>query len=423
MVRFLSAFFILLTLSFGVDINSIEDLSKFAPQSEASEKGANNQRIGIKLSQEEFKQKQTLDLDDLSMIAPTDEPELMLSDERVYQNVRPTKLSLKTSNTPKSAYTNQIFKIDFRADMGQDIAVDTNISIDKNSDLKWLNENSLTWIRGDGVFETTLWFEALSGEAKLDKITMVLNRNGEFFQQESITPKMPTFKAFGNRENFANLTADKLEVKSYKTSKFDDNSNIMTIGLAVKNANLSSFTIDNKGIIKQGVDSVKGGFDNQKGFYFAVIDNNMTQLNFSYFNLQTKKFENFVLDIKVEEDDLSTQIGLNPKESKFEEYKQIAIYAFAGLLLVMFVASKNITPLIFAGIILVANFLLQNPYGSAKIAKGVPVRILPIAKSTIFYVTKDAERVDIFAKNGEFVKIMLSDGKIGWVGSSDIRKD
>lgn len=426
MLRIFLLIFALILASFSeeVKVDDLGDLLKYAPSTQKSKNsGSSNKRIPVRLSDKEIESKESLSLDDLSMIAPSDEIDLAKSNESFYEEVRVKKLTLKTSNVAKSVYIDQIFKIDFKADIGQDLAVDLNLTMAKNESLKWLNEKNLNWIKGNGVFEVTLWFLATDKDAKLDSITLSLDRNGEFFQSESISPKLPNFMPLQNKENFANIAADELLIKSYKASKFDDNSNLLTINLNSKNADLLSFKVENPAILKQGVDSVRGEFLNQNGYYFAVIDNKIKNFSFNYFNLKSKKFENFALEISIIPEDLSTQIGLNPKESKFELYKDIAIYGLAGLLLVMFIASKNITPLIFAVIILLASFLLRNPYGKGVVEKNVAIKILPISSSTIFYVTKEAEKVEIFEQNEKYYKIMLANGKIGWVDKDDLKRD
>ena len=89
----------------------------------------------------------------------------------------------------------------------------------------------------------------------------------------------------------------------------------------------------------------------------------------------------------------------------------------------MFLLSKNITPLIFAVIILALNLYYQNPYGNGKIAKNTAVHILPIPTSTVFYVTKEPQKVEILGENKGFYKIMLSGSKIGWIKKDEIVKD
>ncbi|MBP3206943.1 MAG: hypothetical protein J6M21_01625 [Campylobacter sp.] len=424
MVRVIFVLFALFSFSFGnddININSLEDLSKFAPQKETDVKKS-NKRIPITFSSKEIEKKDSFSLDDLDMLAPTNESELDRTGD-VYQSVKITKLTLKAENAPKKVYVNQIFKIDFIVYLGQKVSVTPNLQIDKTESLKWLNAENLTWINGEDMLEATLWFEASDKNAKINDMTLVLNRNGEFFQEASIKPQSPEFIDIAKKDNYANIAADELKVKDYKTTKFDDNSNLLTLNLSVKNANLSSFHLENPNILKQGVDSIRGNYANQNGYYFAVFDNNITKFDFSYFNLQTKKMENFSVDARAVTEDLSTQIGLNPKESKFKIYKDIAIYSLAALLVVMFIASKNITPLIFAGLVLAVNFYFQKPEGNGVLNEKTAVKILPIANSTIFYVTQKSENAEILDANNEYYKILLENGKIGWVKKNDIRKN
>lgn len=406
-------------LAFGIDdITSLDQLSKYAPKSEESAK-----RKPVELKEEEILTKDNFTIDDLKKIAPTDEEDVGLSDDQsIYQKVRVTDLLLSTSGRPKSVYENQIFKIDLKADIQQEIGVDLNITVDKNNDLIWVNKDNVDWLGGNkGIYDTTLWFEANSTKAQLNGITVTMYRNGEFFQKATIKPKIPTIKEIKEKSNFAHIAADELIVKSFKTTKFDDKSNLMTIDLKVKNGNLSSFHL-NDGVIKQGVDSIRGDYTDQSGYYFAVFDKNIKKLNFSYFNLKSKKFENFSLDVRVENENLSTQIALNPKESSFKLYRAIAIYALCALLLVMFITSKNTTPLFVAVGLLALNFYIEKPYDKKEIKAGTLIRILPIDSSTIFYKTKKDERVEVFDDNKNYLKIMLEGNKIiGWVKEDDIK--
>lgn len=397
------------------DILTVDELLKYAPKKEESQQSQ---------SQYPASSKQDITIEDLKMVAPTDEPDLNVSDEAVYENIRVNDLLLRTADTPKSVYINQIFKMDIRADVQQNIDLDLNLTVEKSNELKWLNQENLVWLKGErGLFDTTLWFEANSTKAALNGITVVLNKNGEFLQKATIKPRLPKLKILEERKNFSHIVSDGLKIKSYKTATFDDTANLMTIDFEVKNGDLASFYINNDKLIKQGVDSVRGDFTNQRGYYFAIVDKNLTKLDFSYFNLRTNKFENYSLDVRPQTNDLSTQIGLNPKESKFKEYKAIAIYGLAALLLVMFIISKNLTPLFVGFLLLGIQFYTNQAYAKGTLKENTLVRILPIKNSTVFYISTKPENVEIFDENGKYYKILLSSGKIGWVLEDDVSQN
>lgn len=415
MLRKILFFTLFFGLAFGEPNEiSIDELKSIKPQT-SSNTTAQNLAKPVQNSE--------ISLDELKKIAPTDEQNLNIKDDDLKDEIRITDLILTTSKVPQTAYVNQIYKLSLKADIQQDITVDLNLTLNKTPSLKWLNEKKYSWFqtRG-GLFETTLFFEANDTQAKLNDINVIMTRNGEFFQKASKKAPNPKFTPVPAKENYTHIVADELKVISHKTTDFDDKTNMMTIQLSVKNGDLSSFYIQNDQILRQNVSSINGPLENQRGFAFLIFDKNVTNVTFSYFNLQTQKFENFSLNVKIEKDDLSTQTDINPQESSFKTYKIIVIFTFVGVLIVMFLTSRNLTPLIIALVIVGAYFYFQKQTSTGFIAQNTQVKILPIKNSTIFYISKERENVKIFDEKADFVKIMLSDGKIGWVKKESIEK-
>lgn len=415
MLRKILFFTLFFGLAFGEPNEiSIDELKSIKPQTSSNTTAQNLAKPA---------QNSEISLDELKKIAPTDEQNLNIKDDDLKDEIRITDLILTTSKVPQTAYVNQIYKLSLKADIQQDITVDLNLTLNKTPSLKWLNEKKYSWFqtRG-GLFETTLFFEANDTQAKLNDINVIMTRNGEFFQKASKKVPNPKFTPVPAKENYTHIVADELKVISHKTTDFDDKTNMMTIQLSVKNGDLSSFYIQNDQILRQNVSSINGPLENQRGFAFLIFDKNVTNVTFSYFNLQTQKFENFSLNVKIEKDDLSTQTDINPQESSFKTYKIIVIFTFVGVLIVMFLTSRNLTPLIIALVIVGAYFYFQKQTSTGFIAQNTQVKILPIKNSTIFYISKERENVKIFDEKADFVKIMLSDGKIGWVKKESIEK-
>ena len=405
---------------FAQDVD-IEFLKSIKPVSsnELLEKNSNQSAK----TTDEILNKDTLTLDDLKQIAPSEDGNLELDDSLIYQEVRVTDFLLSTRNVPKNVYQNQIFSINFNADIQQNISLDLNLTVDKTPNLEWLNEGKINWDKDiNGVYSTKLWFEAKETNASLNKISIIAKRNGEFFQKANISPKLPKILPIEEKNGYAHIVADELKVLNYKTAKFDANSNIMTIELSSKNTNLKSFYINNENIIRQGMTSTKGGYQNEKGFYFVVFNNNIKKFDFSYFNAKTKQFESFSLGIKLEVDDLSTQTELNPQNDPFYAYKKTALYVGVILLLFLYIFSKNTTPLIFACILIGFHIYNKDPHNVGIVSKDAKVKILPIEKSTIFYIPNSDESVEIFEQNKNYYKVLFENGKIGWVNSKYLIK-
>lgn len=405
---------------FAQDVD-IEFLKSIKPVSsnELLEKNSNQSAK----TTDEILNKDTLTLDDLKQIAPNEDGNLELDDSLIYQEVRVTDFLLSTRNVPKNVYQNQIFSINFNADIQQNISLDLNLTVDKTPNLEWLNEGKINWDKDiNGVYSTKLWFEAKETNASLNKISIIAKRNGEFFQKANISPKLPKILSIEEKNGYAHIVADELKVLNYKTAKFDPNSNIMTIELSSKNTNLKSFYINNENIIRQGMTSTKGGYQNQKGFYFVVFNNNIKKFDFSYFNAKTKQFESFSLNVKLEVDDLSTQTELNPQNDPFYAYKKTALYVGVIMLLFLYIFSKNTTPLIFACILIGFHIYNKDPHSVGIVSKDAKVKILPIEKSTIFYIPNSDEKVEIFEQNNNYYKVLFENGKIGWVNSQYLIK-
>ena len=352
-------------------------------------------------------------------IAPTDEPDTNLKDTQ-YEQVIPTELKLSISNMPRQVYVGEIFKFTLTADVGENITVDIQTNFSENENVKWLNPN-LQWENTkNGIYKADFYVEISQNIAVLPKITLNLRRNGEFFQTQSITLNPPKLIGLKTDKKFNNVVADSLDIKKYKTSKFDDKNLIMVVEIIATNANISDFYIDDNTILKQGVDSINGRFNSQNGYYFAIFEPTKEKLEFNYFNLKSKKFVSFSRPIIVEDDEISTQIGLNPKQSKFEAYKDIVIYILLGIFFVLFLFRRSffyLVLVVFLGGYSIYNY---NPFGNATIKQNINVRILPTINSTVFYTTKEKQNIEILGQRDEFRKILFDDGKIGWVQKDDL---
>lgn len=377
------------------------------------------QEVSVFGNQSTPEPKRQITAGEIGKIAPTDEPDYLRDNKEIYQQVELNELKLQTSKTPRSVYVYQTFSINLKADTEQNLNFDLNLTANLDG-ITWLNPKPNWNEIKKGIYETTLWFEANNTNASIDKLTLTLNRNGAFFQDASIKPKLPLIKNLKFDPNFSFVVADALDVKKIKSSKFDDLSNLITIELETKNGNLNSFAIP-KEFKKQGIESIKGDYLSQNGNYFIIADTDVKEIEFSYFNLKSSKFESFKLPVKVEIDDLSTQVNLNPKESEFELYKDISIYALIAIFLLFFIFKRSYYSLVLAIAFGGYAFYDSKPFSDGMLEINSEVRILPTPNSTIFYVSKASQKVKIMSKNDTYTKIILSDKKIGWVKNENIK--
>ncbi|MBE3609271.1 SH3 domain-containing protein [Campylobacter californiensis] len=356
-------------------------------------------------------------------IIPTNEPDISIPDSQIYDSVKAKDVILKAVNMPKNAIIGEIFSVDILADTQSDFDFEFTTTVDETN-IKWLNSKNLKWIKTDnGVYTTTLHMIAKSIEAKSLRVSLNLKRNNQDYQNANINIFLPRLKELRSDENFNHIVADSLEVKKFKTTKFDDINNIMVVEIVGRNIDISAFDIQNKTILKQGVDTIVGDFGLQSAYYFAVFKPNKKSLDFNYYNLSRNKFESFSLPVSVEDDDVSTQIGLNPKQSEFSAYKDIAIYSFAGIFFILALLRRRFSYFFVAAIFVALGIYTYNPFGKATLKPNVSVSILPTQNSTIFYTSLAQENVEILGDKDDYRKILFNDGKIGWVKKDDLFKN
>ena len=351
-------------------------------------------------------------------IADTDEI-VDIDPSLIYQNIDPVELNLSSQSKDKSIYIYEPFSLNLTAKTDKVLDFDMNLTM-RSTDITWLNPKPLWSKKSAGVYETTIWLLASSSQSSIESLTLTLNRNGMFFQNKTIKPDLPLIKSIESKENFANFVGVDLKIEMIKSSKFNEYSNLTTIELISKNGNLTLFNIPGE-FQKQGFDNLKGDFKNQNGIYFIISDNNITDINFSYYNPIYNIFNDINLTINVQDSDLSTQVPLNPKEGEFKLYKDLSIYFAIIIFLVIFIWKKSYYSLVIA-IAFIAYSLYDNkPFSDAKLKTDTKVRILPTSNSTIFTITTKEQDVKIITKKDNYTKVILQNQTIGWVENENIK--
>ncbi|QOR01872.1 SH3 domain-containing protein [Campylobacter sp. 2014D-0216] len=352
-------------------------------------------------------------------IAPSDENnyENKVSEEKF---IPQGSLVLNAKDYVEEAYIDQAFAIDLEVITTTNASFDLNVSFEKNEDMLWINPNPI-WEQKANSYHTKLWFEAKSLNANLNKIIVSLSRNDYIFQSSSLIIKPIKFiKIDAPSNKYSHIVASNLEVKQIKASNFDNDNMILFIELVGENTNLASFNI--KDIQKQGVEAIKGDFEKQSGFYYAILDKSKTRFDFSYFNLNSKELKDFSLKIELKEDSISTQSDLNPKTNDFNFYKQVILWSLSGIFALWFVFKKSYVALGLTILALIASFLAQNNIYKAVLQAESKVQLLPTLNSTHFYSGKYNQEVEVLDSRNEYRKILFKNGKIGWVKSENLSK-
>ena len=219
------------------------------------------------------------------------------------------------------------------------------------------------------------------------------------------------------KKDFSNVIANSLALQEYKTTSYDNGHNIVVFVATASNANLKAMHFNN--VYKQGMESVIESYDDSKITYFVVIDKRLEEFTFSYFNLLKNNYVKLSIPIVVDDDSVTTQSDLKPRDQSHDTIKMYIALAIAIFGFIIVLIRRKFVYLIFILIPLGYIIYLNIPQKDVCIKKGANIYLLPVKNGTVF---ETAQRELHLPKEGsvtEFTKVKLQNDKIGWVKNED----
>lgn len=325
-------------------------------------------------------------------------------------------LKLEFTNLPEHPYVGEIIALNIKLTPVDVASGNIEYTLQNEEGIRIFSDTPKRSVKEDGVYDT-FYFLVQSASIRFPDITATLTSSGA--TSETLTGTALGATTLSPPTGFANVLADKFEVINYKTTPYNNESNVVIFTVKASRCNLSDFSIPNA--IKQGFESKISNVGESQMTYYAIIPNTDKSLGFSYFNLQKQRYEALNIPIVVDDDTVSTgQNDLSPTDARHTELKIGAAGVFVLILFGMFYWRRNkwyiyasVLPMFYIVYVLLPN---QN----VCIKKDAPVYLLPIKNGTIFEMTLQEEHLEAEKEVGEFVKIHLSDDKVGWVNKRDI---
>ncbi len=265
----------------------------------------------------------------------------------------------------------------------------------------------------------TFFFLATRSKAKLPDITATLvTRNNQKYKKTTLIGEKINTVTLNPKKEFSNIIADSFKLVNYKTTNYDKTHNIIVFSATAQNCNIKAFKLKN--VYKQGIESLKKSIKTSKITYYAVINKEIENFSFSYFNLQRNKYLNITIPIIVNDDSVTTQTDLKPKNQSKEKLKMsiAGAVALVGFVIILWRRKYIYLPLIVIPLAYIAYMAI--PAKDVCIKQGSMIYLLPVHNGTIFETTSSEM---IFTKEGsvkEFVKVKLKNEKIGWVKNENI---
>jgi len=290
-------------------------------------------------------------------------------------------------------------------------------SFHNQSGIRVLNTIPYREIKGK-FFLDTFKFIAISRYAKFPDIEAKLIADAEY-ETTQLNAKKLNIISLNPQKDFSNIIASSFELLDYKTTSYDNKSNIVVFSAQAQNTSLDDINFNN--VLKQGIESLtENNVIDPRITYYVVIDKKIEQFKFTYFNTQSNKFEKILIPITVDDDSVTTQTDLKPKDQSKEQLKVNIAIALAVIIFILALWRKKYIYVIFIFIPLGYIAFMSTPPTEVCIKKGTNIHLLPVDNGTIFEMT---QKQYLLMKEGEatnYTKVKLHNEKIGWVKNEDL---
>jgi len=331
-------------------------------------------------------------------------------------------LYLNFTDTPKRVINGEIFSITFKTLSTVQDFINIKYDLSNYNDLKILNNTP--YRESDSTYYyNTFYFLTTGNSAKLPDITASLINNDKkiVYKKTTLYGKKLNVVTLNPKKDFSNIIADSFELSEYKTTHFDNKHNIVIFVAKAKKCHISAFHLNK--IYKQGIESITESFFDSKITYYAIIDKNIENFSFTYFNIEQNKYLLINIPIIIHDDSVATQSDLKPKDQSRERLKMLIAGVITLISLIFIFWRKKYIYLIFILIPLAYIAYLAIPSKEICIKEGTNIYLLPVHNGTIFETTQTKKHLQKEGNVKEFVKVKLKNEKIGWVKNEDLCKN
>lgn len=326
---------------------------------------------------------------------------------------------IKENNTSNLNYVGEIIAVKYNV-LVLDNAEIRSIGFLESKNVSIRNQNSPWNELEDGSLENIFYFKINSTAFSIPKLEVIAQK-GELEERE-LSQNIANSAINLNAPNYVGVVAKKLEIKNYSIKTYDENNNIIVLDLVAEFGNLENFKIQH--IKKQGFEASNFGINKSSGIYYAILPNNILNINLEYFDINTQSYKTLKIKNIVNKEQININQEINPI-NKALIFKNIVILVISFAFLIMFFIRKlpfKLRLSLFIVAILLIGYLIftLNSKEGATIKANSNITILPTANSTIITKTTSQMQVQILSEYRNYYKVLISDNKTGWVAKDDI---
>lgn len=336
--------------------------------------------------------------------------------DALFSGVSSSGLTLQFTNIPEHPYVGEIVALNVKLTPLDVASGNIEYTLQNEEGMRIFSDTPRRNVKDDGVYDT-FYFLIQSPAIRFPDITATLTSTGAV--SETLTGAALNATPLSPPSGFANVLAEKFEIINYKTTPYNNESNVLIFTAKAIRCNISDFTIPNA--IKQGFESKLSNVGESQMTYYVIIPNSEQNLNFSFFNLKKQRYESLTIPIVVDDDTVSTgQSDLSPTDARHTELKVGAAVVTVFIFFALFYWRREKWYLYLSAVPMFYIVYALLPNQNICVKKDAPIYLLPIKNGTIFEMTLQEEHLEAEKEVGEFIKIHLSDDKVGWVNQRDL---
>jgi len=322
---------------------------------------------------------------------------------------------LSYDETPTRVIQGEIFTVTLKALSTVKHFDDISYEFSNSRGIKILDEVPIREQKGKFLYDT-FHILATAPYVKLPDVNASLIASQEYNSTFIKGKKLNVIK-LNPKKNFSNVIADKLQLNEYKTTNYDNKHNIIVFVLSAENANIDAMHFND--VYKQGKESSTNSYLTSKITYFVVVDKRIENFSFTYFNLLRNRFELINVPVIVDDDSVTTQSDLKPRDQSHDLQKMYAAAALALVGFILVILKRRIIYLILIFLPLGYIVYLSSPEQEICIKKGAQIHLLPVDNGTIFETTQIEFTLPKEGQTQNYIKVKLNNNKIGWVKNED----
>ena len=352
-------------------------------------------------------------------ISPTENTDASTDIDELFSNVTEENSTITLSSTkiPSMLYIGEIFPLTIKLTPTDIASGNIEYTLQGEEGIQIFSQTPQRNVKEDGVYDT-FYFLVRSSTVRLPDISATVTSTGGV--SNVLAGGSLNASTLSPPSTYANVLADSFKVIDYKTTAYNQESNIVVFTIKAMRCNIATFSLSNA--IKQGFESKLPNVAESTMTYYAIIPNNEPTLEFTIFNLRKNRYESISIPIVVDDDAVSTQSDLSPTDSRHTELK-VGAAAILGVIFISLFYWRRSKWFLYASVLplfYVVFALLPN--SSVCVKKDSPVYLLPIKNGTIFEMTSEEEKLEVENTVGEFTKVHLKNNSnsIGWVHEKDL---